>query len=66
VTRARPAGQPASALTRELACLALGHADADHSPCTATDDQLIRELVAEVRALHAQVDNLLADEEDPR
>jgi hypothetical protein len=37
--------------TRELACLALGHDDTGEVRCPATDEQLMRELVAEVQRL---------------
>jgi hypothetical protein len=41
----------ASGLAREAACLALGHDDAGRPACPATDDQLLRELTAEVQRL---------------
>jgi hypothetical protein len=40
-----------SGTTRELACLALGHDDPDEPACTATDEQLVRELVDLVQQL---------------
>jgi hypothetical protein len=43
--------RPVTPLTRELACLALGHADSDRTPCTATDEELMRELTEEVQRL---------------
>lgn len=49
----------ATELTRELACLALGHLDSDRTACTASDEELMRELVEELQALHQQVDALL-------
>jgi hypothetical protein len=41
--------------TRELACLALGHDDTGEVRCPATDEQLMRELVAEVQRLRVAV-----------
>jgi hypothetical protein len=41
----------ASTVTRELACLALGHEDADEPRCSSTDDDLLRQLVDEVQHL---------------
>lgn len=40
-----------SGTTRALACLALGHEDADLPHCPATDEQLVAELVEEVQRL---------------
>lgn len=37
--------------TRELACLALGHDDADAASCPSSDDDLLRSLVVEVQRL---------------
>jgi hypothetical protein len=37
--------------TRELACLALGHDDADEPACASSDEDLVRQLVEEVQAL---------------
>jgi hypothetical protein len=42
---------PLTPTTRELACLALGHEDADEPACTTSDDQLVAELVEEVQSL---------------
>jgi hypothetical protein len=41
----------ASTVTRELACLSLGHEDADEPRCSSTDDDLLRQLVDEVQHL---------------
>jgi hypothetical protein len=40
-----------SGTTRELACLALGHEDADEPRCSTSDEDLVRQLVDEVQAL---------------
>lgn len=40
-----------SGLARELACLALRHDDSTARECRATDEQLMRQLIAEVRHL---------------
>lgn len=42
---------PLTPTTRELACLALGHEDADEPRCASTDEDLVRQLVEEVQAL---------------
>lgn len=42
---------PLTSTTRELACLALGHDDADEPRCSTSDDDLVRQLVDEVQAL---------------
>ena len=36
---------------RELACLALGHDDADEPRCSSSDEHLVRQLIDEVQAL---------------
>lgn len=50
-----------SGLTRELACLAVGHDDDRHRECPATDEELMAELVAEVHRLREAV----GEETDP-
>jgi len=40
---------------REEACLALGHVDAERTPCELPADDLVRALVAEVTRLRVQV-----------
>ena len=40
-----------SGVTRELACLTLGHEDAGEPSCLTSDEQLVRELVEEVQRL---------------
>ncbi len=40
-----------TATTREAACLALGHDDADEPRCRVLDEDLVRQLVEEVQGL---------------
>lgn len=44
-------GDRLSPLVRELACLTLGHVDADRTECVAPIDSLVGDLVREVRRL---------------
>jgi hypothetical protein len=53
--------------TRELACLALAHDDTGEVRCPATDEQLMRELVAEVQRLRVaagEVEPTVVDEQE--
>jgi phage shock protein A len=55
--------------TRESACLALGHDDTGEVRCPATDERLIRELVAEVQRLRVVagvVEETAADRDEQR
>jgi hypothetical protein len=42
---------PTVMTARALACLALGHVDADRTPCRSSDAELIADLVEEVQRL---------------
>jgi hypothetical protein len=55
--------------TRESACLALGHDDTGEVRCPATDERLMRELVAEVQRLRVaagEVEETTADRAEQR
>jgi hypothetical protein len=53
-----------SGTTRELACLALNHDDGTRPASPQTDEQLMRELLAEVHRLRVAVGEAIEDDDD--